>query len=160
MGCCCSAAPGEAPAAPFQPEDPIDYFHLPLGALTAREEAYVRAVQKGDPARGLAKPDPSYRKTYAPGVPVLFQDAARPLMRGARRQIDPEVEEEPLEASASWARCVRESLRHVDPSHFELSGDTRVTPQRYAEIEALRKNPPKTTLPKGEAHHHHHGEGK
>ncbi|MBZ2181103.1 MAG: multicopper oxidase family protein [Acidobacteriota bacterium] len=35
-----------------------------------------------------------------------------------------------------------------------------VTPQRYAEIEALRKNPPKTTLPKGEAHHHHHGEGK
>jgi hypothetical protein len=35
-----------------------------------------------------------------------------------------------------------------------------VTPQRYDQIEALRKNPPKVTLPKGEAHQHQHGEGK
>lgn len=35
-----------------------------------------------------------------------------------------------------------------------------VTPQVYDKIEALRKNPPKITLPKGEAHQHNHGAGK
>ena len=35
-----------------------------------------------------------------------------------------------------------------------------VTPEMYDKIEALRKNPPKITLPKGEPHQHNHGAGK